>query len=526
MMSQSIGRVISVSGSRATARLEADEGSVWIGAMVKIQCPDREVVGTVSALQSEDGPPPRASFVVDLFGELTPGSEGGRRFARGLSHYPLIGAAVRAAGKADVEVVYTPPAVTTIRLGTFYQERSRPAPALMDELLAKHFAVVGTTGSGKSCAVTVILSAILDQAPDAHIILLDPHNEYTTVFGERAEVIDIATLQLPLWLLNLEEAVRVLVRGGDPLEQQAQEMILRDAITRARRHYAGEELTAAALTVDAPVPYRVFDLLRFIYDAMGKLDKPDTSIPYQRLRTRLESLRDDRRYAFMFSEKFVVKDAMAETVGRLLRIPGEGKPLSIVDLSGIPSEVVDVIVSLFCRIIFDFALWCDQERMPPILLVCEEAHRYVPADPSVGFAAAARAITQIAKEGRKYRVSLALVSQRPSELSPEALAQCGTVFALRLANDADFRFVANLLPEAAQGMLAALPSLETQEAIVSGQGVPLPTRIRFDDLPPERRPRSEAAVFSSAWSKESVDSEFVEEAVRRWRAQSRGRPLV
>ena len=198
-----------------------------------------------------------------------------------------------------------------------------------------------------------------------------------------------------------------------------------------------------------------------------------------------------------------------------------GKPLTIIDLSGIPSEVADVVVSLTCRLIFDFALWSDRERMPPILLVCEEAHRYVPASASVGFSAATRAVGRIAREGRKYGISLALVTQLPSELSSPALAQCGTIFALRLGHYLDQRFVGTALPDAARGMLTALPSLRTQEAVVFGEGVPLPMRIRFADLPPERRPRSESAHYSRAWQVDKVDAAFLDDGVRRWRTQSR-----
>ena len=124
----------------------------------------------------------------------------------------------------------------------------------------------------------------------------------------------------------------------------------------------------------------------------------------------------------------------------------QGKPLTIIDLSGVPSEVADVIVSTLSRVLFDFSVWCERERMPPILLVCEEAHRYVPADEKQGFAQTVRGITQIAKEGRKYGISLALITQRPSELSLAALSQCGTVFALRLGSDTDQQFIARTLP--------------------------------------------------------------------------------
>jgi DNA helicase HerA-like ATPase len=190
-------------------------------------------------------------------------------------------------------------------------------------------------------------------------------------------------------------------------------------------------------------------------------------------------------------------------------------------LSGIPSEIADVVVSLTCRLTFDFSLWSERERRPPVLVVCEEAHRYVPAAQSVGSAAAARAITRIAREGRKYGVALALISQLPSELSPQALSQCGTVFALRLGHYLDQRFMATALPDASRGMLASLPSMRTQEAIVFGEGVRLPMHIRFDDLPPERRPRSDSAQFSKAWQTESADAEFLEEGIRRWRQQTR-----
>ena len=186
-----------------------------------------------------------------------------------------------------------------------------------------------------------------------------------------------------------------------------------------------------------------------------------------------------------------------------------------------PSEIVNVVVSLLCRITFDFALWADRERMPPILLVCEEAHRYVPADEDVGFAATTRAISRIAKEGRKYGVSLGLVTQRPSELAVSALSQCGTIFALRMGNELDQRFVANTLPEAAHGMVGALPSMRPQEAIVVGEGVPLPMRIRFDDLAPEHRPRSRSAEFSTAWQIDSAGADFLEDGVTRWRMQMR-----
>jgi hypothetical protein len=206
--------------------------------------------------------------------------------------------------------MFAPLSRSNVRIGTLHHDGRQPAFVLVNELLRKHFAVLGATGSGKSCAVSLLLSAILADCPMAHIILIDPHNEYGRAFGRTAEVVNINNFQLPFWLFDFEEAVGILVRGGTAQEQEAQVLILKDAITRARRHYAGESHAATMLSVDTPTPFRVSDLLRFISEAMGRLDKPDTSMPYLRLKTRLETLRDDRRFSFMFSDWLLGQDAL------------------------------------------------------------------------------------------------------------------------------------------------------------------------------------------------------------------------
>jgi len=525
-MDNILGRVVALAGSQMTATLEVDaltEDPVRIGAMVKVRSAHLDVIGTIGTVNAEGGgSPPRSLMVVDLLGEIVPTAEGRPQFHRGVTHYPVAGTPVRAATEVDLAAVYTRPSVSNVSIGTLYHDPRRSAFVAVDELLAKNFAVLGATGSGKSCAVTLLLSAILADHRNAHVVLLDPHNEYGRAFGELAEVVNVDNLQLPLWLLDFEEAVEVLVRGGTAQEQEAQAIILKDAITRARRRFATESLGATSITVDTPLPYKASDLLGLIDEAMGKLDNPDSSAPYLRLRTRLESMRYDRRFSFMFSDWLVTRDTLVQIVGRLLRIPVDGKPLTIIDLSGIPAEIADVVVAMLCRLTFDFALWSERERMPPVLLVCEEAHRYVPASPGVGFAAAGRAVTRLAREGRKYGISLALITQLPSELSSQALSQCGTVFALRLGHYLDHRFMETALPDAARGMLTALPSMRTQEVIAFGEGVPLPMHIRFDDLPPERRPRSDSAEFSKAWQADTAGTDFLKEGIRRWREQSRG----
>jgi DNA helicase HerA-like ATPase len=510
-----IGNVIATTGSAVTVELSESAGPLRVGTAVKIAADSSEVIADVSEVASTGASAARTRCTANLLGEIVSTKEQ-PRFLRGVSVHPVPGDAVYALTDAELGTVYGEPSPSKIGVGSLHQDASRPALVSTDDLLGKHFAILGATGSGKSCALTVILQSMIRQHPNAHILLLDPHNEYGAALGEFAEIINADNLQLPFWLFNFEEASRVLIRGGPPGEQESQELILNEAIAWARREYSGRPLPAMAITVDTPVPFRVHELLSFINDQMGRLAKPDTAIPYLRLRARLESLRNDRRFDFLFSSE---DDVLAEIVGRFMRVPVAGRPVTVVDLSGVPAEIAEVIVSTICRLIFDFAVWCEPDAKPPVLLVCEEAQRYVPADERLGFRQTVQIISRIAKEGRKYGISLALVSQRPSEISAQVLSQCGTLFALRLGSDADQRFVARTLPDIAGEMLSSLPSLPTAQAIVSGEAVSIPMRVRFEELPEERRPRSASAHFSAAWQTD-VDPAFIERGIRHWRSQT------
>ena len=393
------------------------------------------------------------------------------------------------------------------------QLRIAPVPARV-VLLGKHFAVLGTTGTGKSCAVTVILRSILAEHPKGHVVLLDPHNEYASAFADMAELLNPSNLQLPYWLLNFEEIAHILVEPGD--QRFTQLALLKDAIVQAKRTMYPED---EYLTVDTPIPYRLSDLISALQEGMGKFNKADGAASYLSLISRIEGLRSDRRYAFMF-ESLTVRDNMRQILAQLLRIPAVGKPITIIDIAGLPSEVVDVVVSVLFRLVFELAAWSDRGAAPPVLLVCEEAHRYVPQDEVAAFAPTKRVISRIAKEGRKYGVTLCLVSQRPSEVAIGSLAQCNTVFALRLTNEHDQSFVARALPENARWLVESLPSLNTQEAVVVGDGVTVPVHIRFNDLDPQHRPSSADPSFAVAWRRDP-DEAFLDRAIERWRRQTR-----
>ena len=218
----------------------------------------------------------------------------------------------------------------------------------------------------------------------------------------------------------------------------------------------------ARFTLDIPVPYRIADLITLLDSRMGKLENRSSRMIYHKLITRIESVCGDPRYAFMFENANVGGDTMAEILATLFRLPPNGKPMTIMQLAGFPSEVVDAVVSVTCRMAFDLGLWSDGTN--PVLLVCEEAHRYMAADHNIGFAPTRRAISRIAKEGRKYGVFLGLVTQRPAELDPTILSQCSTLFAMRMTNERDQSLLRSAVADTAANLLAFLPSLGTGEA--------------------------------------------------------------
>jgi DNA helicase HerA-like ATPase len=515
-----LGHVISVSGSVVWGMFERELKDAEIGAMVRLQVGFGRSFGVITALKRDGRRPEddRRLVEVRLLGEALDGAD---EFQCGVSQHPALDSPIYLADRQELSLIYRQPNASTVRLGALRHADGLPAYAVTDQLLGKHFAVLGTTGAGKSCAVTVILKAILKANPFGHIIMLDPHNEYGQAFGDAAALFNPQTLKLPYWLLNFEEISEVLVNKESAENAYSEAAILRDAILRARKQAFGEDRDSDHITVDTPTPYRLSDLVRVIKEDMGAFNRADQVASFQHLIARIERVASDRRFAFMFSS-FMVQDNMRQVLSSILRIPVADKPVTIIDLSGMPSEIVDVVVSVLCRLVFEFALWTDRAKAPPILLVCEEAHRYVPRDDQDAFAPTKRAISRIAKEGRKYGLSLGLVTQRPADLSVSSLSQCNTIFALRMGNEHDLKFVQHAIPEGSGWLIDTMPSLNTREAVVIGAGVSVPMHIRFDELPPEHRPASTTPPFSSAWQRDTVDQDLVDSTIHRWRHQMRG----
>jgi DNA helicase HerA-like ATPase len=535
---ESIGRIVSVTGSKAIVMLDGAQDvrkripsqRPEMGTLLAIEQPNTIVLAIVSALSvpvpaQREGENEIWIAELGLVGELAKTHEGKPgNFNRGVTIYPSLGDRVRVAGKTELEMAFCGDTKTSVRIGCIRQDSSIPAMVKVDDLLGKHVAILGTTGTGKSCTTALILRAILKNNPAAHIVLLDPHNEYATAFSEWGEVISPRNMQLPYWLLTFEELSEVLI--GDPTNRKAEVEILQELIPLCKSRYASAIsrkdqplmrrgiLDPGRFTVDTPVPYRVSDLTALIDERMGKLENKRDLQPYRQLKQRIDMISQDARYAFMFGS-LTVFDGMAQIIGRVFRVPVNDKPITILELTGLPTEIVNVVVSVLCRMTFDFALW--SEGKVPVTLVCEEAHRYVPANPDMGFEPCRRAIAKIAKEGRKYGASLCIVTQRPTEIDPTILSQCNTVFALRMSNDRDQQIVQSAVSDTGSGLLEFLPALGQREAIAFGDGVTLPVRIKFDELPKSALPRSSTARFSERWQSSVGDENFLEQIVERWR---------
>jgi len=265
------------------------------------------------------------------------------------------------------------------------------------------------------------------------------------------------------------------------------------------------------------------DLSGLIDERMGKLENLSSRMRFHRLIKRIEAVSKDPRYAFMFESAQLGGDTMVDVLAQLFRLQADGKFVTVMQLSGFPTETVDSVVSVLCRMAFDFGLWSDGAA--PLLVVCEEAHRYAPADHSLGFEPSRRSIARIAKEGRKYGVYLGLVSQRPAEIDPTIISQCNTLFTMRLANERDQAIVGAAVSEAAASQLSFVPALGTGEVIAFGEGVSLPVRLQFNQLPDQLIPRAKSSARQSLATVQGFDRQFAETIVERWRGGILGKRM-
>ena len=525
----SVGLVISIAGSGSQIRMQRDvlmsfqsnpdpavAMSGQVGSQVKMAVGNSWLIANVRTLSGEGG---EVVAQVDFLGEGGRDSSGKMsHFRRGVTRYPIPGCEVHPVTTEDLRAVFAADDSPHIEIGTVYPTDDIRGALYVDPMLSKHFAVLGSTGTGKSTSVSLILHRISQLSPEGHIVMIDPHGEYSAAFKGCGELFNVDNLQLPYWLMNFEEHCEVLLTTHGA-ERQRDGDILAKALLAARTK--GKDMSQfGKVTVDSPIPYLLTDLNTILTNEMGKLERAGDTLPYQRLKQKLDELKVDPRYTFMISG-MLLSDSMGSFLSRLFRLPANGRPISIVDVSGVPSEITSVVVSVLARMVFDYAIWSRTEAQRPILLVCEEAHRYVPKDESTGTQAVRKILERIAKEGRKYGVSLGLITQRPSDLAEGVLSQCGTIIAMRLNNDRDQACVRAAMPEGARGFLDAIPALRNRECIVCGEGVSIPIRVRFDDLEPEKRPASSDPSFAALWRETGGEEGIIQRTVKRWRGHGR-----
>jgi DNA helicase HerA-like ATPase len=533
---QSIGRVVAVNGATAsvelTARPMGDENPT-VGRFMGLTTAESVIIGLITDVSEKSivaaggDPSFRKVARLDLIGEIL---SGGLRFQRGITEYPSIGDVAAMIGERELRLIYGAADADHAHVGDLQQNPNIGVQIDIDHLVSRHFAILGATGVGKSSGVAIILQKILDSRPNLRIFLVDPHNEYSRCFGDKANVLNPRNLRLPFWMFNFEETVDAFFGGRPGIDEEVE--ILSEVIPLAKSAYlqyrnggAADRLLSkkrdprdTGFTADTPVPYRIEDLINLLDERMGKLENRNSRMTYHKLIGRIQTFRNHPRYNFMFENANIGGDTMAEILGVLFRLPPDGKPMTIMQLAGFPAEVVDSVVSVLCRMAFDFGLWSD--GVAPLLFVCEEAHRYAPADRNIGFGPTKRALSRIAKEGRKYGVFLGLVTQRPAEIDPTIISQCSTLFVMRLSNDRDQALIRSAVSDAAANLLSFIPSLGTREVFTFGSGVALPTRMRFQELPAERRPDSEASGNTRSEAGTNMNRDLLTTVIERWRSAS------
>jgi DNA helicase HerA-like ATPase len=504
------GYVIECNGEKAVIHAQTGPSvtasdEYWaVGQLISIQVAISRVVGLVYKVevpnaQWEQDADQSIHIHVELVGQVNTQRDGTLRFSSGIATYPHMGAIAHRIRAVDLAVIYASTLKNTVSVGHLSQNADIPAMISIDSLVSRHFAVLGSTGVGKSSAVSLLLRKIISQRPDLRVLILDPHNEFASAFPEHSISIDYTTFDLPYWLFRLEEFAEAVFRGRPtvPAEVDA----LRDLIPLAKERFASAEATVttsllkkdrdySSMTADTPAPYRIADLIKLIEERIGQLDgKPDRPT-MKALKQRLQALVTDPRYRFMFSAPTTM-DTMRQTIGHIFRVPKNDRPICVFQLAGLPSEVVNSVASVLCRMAFDLAVSSDGRVQT--LVVCEEAHRYIPADANAGFWPTRQAIARIAKEGRKYGVYLSVVTQRPGELDPTILSQCSTVFAMRLGNERDQEIIRGAITGASQSTIGFLSSIANREAIAFGEAVPTPMRMMFETIAPEQLPAAHMA---------------------------------
>ncbi|WP_133717669.1 ATP-binding protein [Methylocaldum gracile] len=453
-------------------------------------------------------------------------------FQRGVRHFPTPGAEVHIVAEDEIDSIFANYRQYRFNLGYL---RSHPSTGVYldpSALCSRHFAILGQSGSGKSWSVASLIQRMVDAMPNAHIILLDLHGEYcwkdrsralhSAFKPEQTRYLDARALEIPYWLMTFAELLDLLIDRNDP-GAAIQTAFLRETIYELKKKSA-KSLDLETISLDSPIYFS----LQEVYDSFKEANEFRTDFgktkgplfgQFDEFLVKLLSRLNDVRYDFLLNP---VRRNRSESLPGLLRdFVGLGDPkcqITIIDLSPVPFDVRPTVSAQIGRLAFEFNYWNPFNREFPILLVCEEAHAYIPRESNTQFEGTRKTMERIAKEGRKYGVGLGVISQRPHELSETVLSQCGTYICLRITNPDDQDYVRKLVPEGESDLVDILTSLSRGEAMILGEAIPLPTRTQIHK--PDPTPNSNDADFYSAWKSGPEDLD-IEGIVDRWRRQGR-----
>lgn len=557
-----------------------------VGSFVRIPLGFLNLYGVVSMVgaseithpEDVDIPVPQGQRWIEV--QLVGESYGMDKFQRGISVFPTLDDEVHIVTEQDLAVIYETSSPSMVEIGTHAASESLSAAVDLDKIVTRHVAILGSTGSGKSNTVAKFLKALTEGSyPSARIVVIDPHGEYGAALKDRARVFSIGDktypLKVPYWALSFDELAWLLVDRRSASES-LQDVTLRDRIYEDKKaiceHLKAGKITTEEVTPDSPIPFNIrkiwYDLyvkehatllekddwqqLAYKKDDSGIEIKGDVEnvippqfeppapagqapfwgtppaqkrlVPYlDKIMVRLR----DKRFSFLLKSDDY--DGVKKDLHDLLTEWVDHKnAITVLDLGGVPPEVTDLVVGVATRILFEGMFWGRDlpgiGKQRPLLLVYEEAHSYLPKGGSAQFVAgyAGRAVRRIFKEGRKYGVGAIVVSQRPSELDETILSQCGTFFALRLSNSDDQGRVRSTVPDALAGLIDMLPALRTGEALVLGEAVQIPCRIRLPLVEP--RPKSDDPEPAKRWKESRIENPPYDKAVTGWRCQRMANP--
>lgn len=466
--------------------------------------------------------------------QLAPMGEfrGEESFDRGVRNYPTTGAEVHLSSGRRLATVFGGFSTSGFKVGTLSTSSSTNIYFDAGAFYGRHTAILGQTGSGKSWSVTSFIQSTLKAMPNAHIVLMDLHGEYshkqddsTTISPfpmSKVRCIQAKDLEFPYWMLTFEEQVELFIDEEDP-NASIQSAYMRATMLDLKRE-ANKHLDLGNVTVDSPVYYNIEEMMarmKAANERTADFGKTKEALygRFDHMLIRMNSMISDSRYDFLLRPK---KRTGTETLPDLMRdFIGLGQrkaAITVLDLSAVPFDVVPMVTALVGRMAFEFNYWNPRCTEFPIYLICEEAHQYIPRADSRKFRRSRRAIEFIAKNGRKYGVGLCVVTQRPADLSETVLSQCNTFICLRIANPDDQEYVRSLVPDAARSTFAALPALSRGEAIAMGEAVPMP--VRFQVTMPEPPPNSPSIDYATYWQEEDIEID-IDDIVDRWHKQLR-----